>query len=213
MGTYAKRHFRALVASAIFGAMLGLGSGPASALVIDFDPDPTGGGFVQTFETDGFRFEFLGGGVEGNLTSIAAGGQPGGAETRAIDAFSFAEVAGLDIEIITIALTGGGFFTFDSIYIDSNGGGATTVAGFNAGGELYSAVVGPVFAGVVDSDIGGLFANQGDVNKVELRSTEFDFLIFDSFTVNSQIPEPGTLALFVTGLIGLGLLSRRRRQT
>ena len=39
MGTSAKRHFRALVASAIFAAVLGLGSGPASALVIDFDDD------------------------------------------------------------------------------------------------------------------------------------------------------------------------------
>ena len=44
MGHYPKRHFRALVASAIFAAVLGLGGGPASAtpVLVDFDTPPKG---------------------------------------------------------------------------------------------------------------------------------------------------------------------------
>ncbi len=44
MGTYGKRHFRALVASAIFGAVLGLGGGTASAtpFLVDFNTPSRG---------------------------------------------------------------------------------------------------------------------------------------------------------------------------
>lgn len=196
---------RGVSAAAFAGAVvLGLGSGTASALVIDFDPAPFPG-FLTSFATDGFTFTFAG---DGDFVASPLGGEPGGTETRSIQADSIPVDAG--IEIITIVLTGGGPFTFDSIYIDSVAGGATTVAGFDSGGQIYSTLVAAVFTGVVNSN------SLADVLKVELRSADFFSLRFDSFTVNSEVgavPEPGTLALFVAGLFGLGLLSRRRRRS
>lgn len=55
------------------------------------------------------------------------------------------------------------------------------------------------------------------VDTVQIRSNEFFLMRVDTFTGQfamgpMAMPEPGTLALFVTGLIGLGLLSRRRRK-
>ena len=210
MGTSAKRHFRALVAPAIFGAVLGLGSGPASALVIDFDPDPTGGGTPTTFDSDGFRFEFTGDGDGGVFDHMTIGGDPNNVPT--INALStLPEDGSMTIESITIVLAADSTatFFFDSIYIDSIGGPNTTVEG-RLGGVGGTIEFTSTFAASQQNpvDAGGVA-----VDTVRLLSTNFEGLRFDTFTVNSQIPEPGTLALFVTGLIGLGLLSRRRRQS
>ena len=43
-------------------------------------------------------------------------------------------------------------------------------------------------------------------------SFELDNLTYTTLASPVPVPEPGTLGLFLTGLIGLGLISRRRRQ-
>ena len=180
MGTSAKRHFRALVASAIFGAVLGLGSGPAAATLfeVNFDSgDPTSGVATQMFTIGVFTFECF-----ACQFTFAPGQGEGGSD--GIMTFSFDD-SGTDSMDITFA---GGFFIFDSIFID----------------DLAS-------TGISVSAVSG-----DTVNVVTLTGAPGQFfdIIFDTFKGEFlMVPEPSTVALFVTGLFGLGLLSRRRRQS
>lgn len=42
------------------------------------------------------------------------------------------------------------------------------------------------------------------------HSGSFDFIAFDFFTLNAEVPEPGTMLLLGIGLLGLGVAARRR---
>ncbi len=215
MVNHAKRNLRALVASAIFAAVLGLGSGTASAtpFLADFQaPRPfTAGNMPTNFDDttnitgDVFDFTFTGG---GDFT--IAGGQ-GESSSDGIFATSI-PVDGGD-EFVTIILDGGGTFFFVSIFIDSFGPDMF-LEGILGGVLQYSTTVG-AGSGVEPSG-----DNAQLVDTVRLRSADFDSLVFDSFRgefamgpMPMPMPEPGTLALFVIGLFGLGLLSRRRRRS
>ncbi len=174
--------------------------------LVDFDPAPFGG-FTAQFATDGFTFTFAGG---GDFVASPLGGEPL-AETRSIQADS--NPVDADIEIITIELSGGGPFTFDSIHINSVAGGATTVAGFDAGGQIYSSLVAAVFTGVEPSNSGL------PVIRVELRSADFFSLRFDSFAGDlpmvgpvSAVPLPAALPLFGSALAMLGIVGWRRKR-
>ncbi len=115
MDNHAKRNLRGLVASALFAAMLGLGSGTASAtaFVIDFTVQPDGlmgappTSFTALADTgDEFTFTIAGG---GDFVYAPFGGEGLG---PGIEAFNFGGSG-----IIEIKLTSGATFTFDSIFI------------------------------------------------------------------------------------------------
>ena len=207
MDNHAKRNLRGLVASAIFAAMLGLGSGTASAtpFLVDFTADPTDAATVTSFSVGGFDFLFTG----GTFGHIDTGGGDG--DTNHIDTLSNDQNFMTD-EIFTIKLTGGGTFFFGTIYIDSIGiGPNTTVEGLNG---VMTPFTTTFSSQIITVNMGGSLVL---VDTVRLTSGSFEFLKFDSFTGEfvmdmQPVPEPGTLALFLTGLMGLGLLSRRRRQ-
>ena len=207
IGKYAKRNLGALVSSAIFAAMLGLGGGPASATIIDFNAEPAefSSGFPTTFDLDGIRFTFEADGDGGDFDHSATGGSGNSGQVNALSIGFPANLA--TTEIITIVRTGGGTFTFESIYIDSLGGQNTTVEGLLGVMTPFTTT----FAASIQDPVstsGGVL-----VDTVRILSTSFEGLRFDNFTFNLvAVPEPGTLALFGVGLFGLGLLSRRRRR-
>ena len=216
MDNHAKRNLRGLVASAIFGAVLVLGSGTASAtpFLVDFNVAPFAGN-PTVFSSGGFDFLFTGAGDGGDFAISAVGGEGG---TGGIDTLSGAFNIGTE-EVITIKLTGGGTFTWNSIYLDILAGSVmfpaqdTIVEGLLVAATPFSTTIlagATPFVGTVNT--GGVL-----VDTVQIRSLDIAQLIFDSFAGDLQmdmqpVPEPGTLALFVIGLFGLGLLSRRRRQ-
>ena len=213
MDHHAKRSLRGLVASAIFAAMLGLGGGTASAtaFLVDFDPEPFPFGTQESqFTSGGFTFTFTSAGDGGDFAITFSQGDP--ANPKGVDASSGPTLTGAT-EIVTIVRTGGGDFNFGSIFI-FNSGDPLTIEGFLDFGMPSVTMPFTTTIGAVT-----MFVNGGDtlVDTILLTSTDI-FLIFDSFVGDlpmdmQPVPEPGTLALFVTGLIGLGLLSRRRRRS
>ena len=129
MDNHANRNLRGLVASAIFAAMLGLGSGTASATVIDFNAEPIEftAGFPKTFDLLGIRFTFEADGDGGDFDHSTDGGSGNSGQVNALS-FGFPANLGTT-EIITIVRVGGGTFNFVSVYIDSLFGQNTTVEG------------------------------------------------------------------------------------
>ncbi len=215
MDNHAKRNLRGLVASAIFAAVLGLGSGTASAtaFLADFQaPRPfTAGNMPTNFDDttnitgDVFDFTFTGGG------DFTIAGNQGESSSDGIFATSIPVDPGDEFVTIVLNADSTATFFFVSIFIDSFGPDMF-LEGIFGGVLQYSTTVG-AGSGVEPSG-----DNAQLVDTVRLRSADFDSLVFDSFRGSfamdmQPVPEPGTLALFVTGLIGLGLLSRRRRQS
>ena len=218
MDNHAKRNLRGLVASAIFAAMLGLGSGTASAsLIVTFEvePDEFGSGSVipTTFESGDFTFEFLSDGDGGTFDWHSLLGEAG---TAGIEAVSSGPIDTSLTETVEMTLTGGGDFFFISIWINNGGVYSVDVIG-ELGLDSFNLDM--VLAGVTETAAGG---SGTKVDTLLLSSGDF-FLIFDNLHYSltdpdpdpdpMMVPEPGTIALFVTGLFSLGLLSRRRRRS
>ena len=81
----------------------------------------------------------------------------------------------------------------------STGLSTPTGLAFDASDNLYVANFGnSTIAKFTPGGVGSVFANTGLLNPVNLA--------FD----NTVVPEPATLALFAAGLLGLGVVRRRR---
>ncbi len=217
MRTLQRRLVRVAAAAVAVVGCGGVIVGPQSAqasivpFLVDFNADPTGGVPTTSFTSDGFTFEFTTAGDGGDFVHTAFGGESGSGGIIATSA----DFDLVDTEIVSMSLTGGGVFTFDSIYLDILAGGPNTIVEglFGAMTPFTTTTNAFPFVGTVNTGGGVL------VDTVRLRSTDFNALIFDSFAGDLPMdpmvmsPEPGTLTLFVTGLLALCFMARRQRRS
>ena len=135
MDNHAKRNLRGLVASAIFAAVLGLGSGPASALVVTFDPESEVAGPLpaNSFERDGFTFTFTGAG-DGPPIGSAFTYSSGVSDTGGGIFATSAADSSADPEIITIARSNNDPFFPDGLWVDTVGSSPVDIVVFFDGG-------------------------------------------------------------------------------
>jgi hypothetical protein len=180
----------------------------AAPFTEDFDSIVIGTTPVTSFTSGLFTFTFEATGDGGDLADDNTFGEGG---TNGIETVSGA-INLATIEEISITLTAGGSFIWDSIWIDDfNGSGAATdLIGMLGAATAYTTTV-------PDLGVGGLptvVATGGvEVDTVLIQSADFNFLIFDTFkgeTIDppAAVPAPGTLALFGFGLAGLGYARR-----
>jgi hypothetical protein len=114
---------------------------------------------------------------------------------------------------------GGGLFSVASISFAPFLGSATTVSVFGirtSGPELFATL--PVITGNLLTTFSSQFATFTDLSALRITAMNanrepYFFVDNATFTVGatSVIPEPATVALFATGLVGLGAFARRRR--
>jgi hypothetical protein len=173
---------RALFASV--AGIMGLSGGNAAAAVLDFNTAPFSG-FPTQFQAGDFTFTFEPDGDGGDFGFQNSGGVGDSGAINAISA-SF-PINTSTTEFINITRTGGGNFTFGSLFIDNEGFNAqtVTVAGLLGGSTVDSFdLLGGTTDTVSFADI--------TVDTVQLSSANFEGIIFDDFTasITTTAPEP-----------------------
>ena len=115
-----------------------------------------------------------------------------------------------------LQFSGGGLFSFQSAWLAGrNGncaGGGTlqqTVRGFVGGSEVANTQIALGCTGQLQQfTFGGAFAS---VDRIQFDEHVVNLILDDLLVDTLSVPEPGTLALFGIGLVGLGLTRRRRK--
>ncbi|MGI9288873.1 MAG: PEP-CTERM sorting domain-containing protein [Pseudomonadales bacterium] len=194
------------IRNTIIGAILTLAATSASALPITFDFSGSGHrllGYSQTFSQSGLgvKATALGG---GRLSQTHSGLGVGGThflDSKQLDGFGPDESVlfrfSRSVRLLGFTLTRVGYFDDATLTVDD----VPQLSGNIPGGNIW------------DSDTASI--------KAGLNGTDFQFGVTDwnddyfikSLTVHAtEVPEPGTIALFAVGLVGLGIARKRTKQ-
>lgn len=198
-----------LIRNTIIGIGLTVAAASASALPITFDFSGSGHrllGYSHTFSENGLSVKAtaMGGGrLSQTHSGLGVGGSHWG-DTKQLDGgyvkesllFRFSR----SVRLLGFTLSRVGYNDDFSLSVD----GTTRYSGDIPGGNWW---------GTASSDI--------DVSRFGFDGTDFHFGVpecNDDYFINSltvhatDVPEPGTVALFAIGLIGLGIARKRARQ-
>jgi PEP-CTERM motif len=181
-------------------------------VTIDFDSAPLGG--FTSFTEDGFTITQFSLGDPQSITDTGGGNQ------ALVDGNPF-NVFG-SASVITILGSPGTLFDLISLDIadltnNSSGGGGIIGSGFRI--EIGNTVFSPTTAAVY-SPTSSAFSTVNPTGLTDLSSLAINIVSLggsDNFAVDNvvlrytEVPEPGTLALFGIGLLGMGLARRRRK--
>lgn len=139
--------------------------------------------------------EILGGGGQGSmLNAVLAGASPFNGAVGVLDLYRYSAPG---TPSFTTSSSATAYFSVD--------GGTTVIVGFNqnSSGDFAD------FAGT--TNVQSAFSASGIAEQYTASSPEF--MMMEAIGYNGVVPEPGSMAVLATGLIGLRSVRRRRRQT
>jgi hypothetical protein len=195
------------------GAAL-LSSRRAGAQIVDFEAGPFGSCFESTCLFGGFQFDFVADGwgidSDGN-TFFNRSGDPSAGVLGAYGGFLLPEVT------VTMSKIGGGEFSVSSFLAAVGDPGAPgpsemDITGFLSGGGTMSASV-TLFHDFASYSLAG-FDHLTSVEFSNSDPASFSGMVglsLDDINTTAT-PEPASVALIATGLVGLAAFGRRRRR-